>query len=107
MEYLLDSAAPKIAPTVASTIPDTLKRQAIIAELGYAWWRFNAAARLEFIDPNTSLKDNHDEMVVSGALGCQLTQNRARVQLQYDHRSQSTGPALKDDTLFAQFQVKL
>ena len=46
-------------------------------------------------------------MVLSGALGWQLTQNRARVQLQYDHRTQSTGPALKDNTLFAQFQVKL
>ncbi len=106
-EYLMDSASPKTAPTVASTIPDTIKRQAIIAELGYTWWRFNAAARVELIDPNTALKDNHDETVISGALGCQLTQNRARVQLQYDHRQQTTGPALKDDTLFAQFQVKL
>ncbi len=107
VEFLMDSAAPKMTPTVASTLPDTTKRQAVIAELGYTWWRFNAAARVEFIDPNTAVKDNHDEVVVSGALGAQLTENRARVQLQFDHRTQTTGPALDDDTLFAQFQVKL
>ncbi len=107
VEYLMDSASPKTAPTVASTIPDTIKRNALIAELGYTWWRFNAAARVELIDPNTAIKDNHDETIISGAIGAQLTKNRARVQLQFDHRIESVTPALANDTLFAQFQVKL
>ncbi len=107
VEYLMDSASPKVLPTVASTIPATVKRSAFIGELGYTFMRFNAAARVELIDPNTDIKDNHDETVISGSLGAQLPGNRARVQLQFDHRQQSTTPALKDDVLFAQFQIKL
>jgi hypothetical protein len=107
VEYLFDSAKPKVAPTVDSLIPDTVKRMALIAELGYTWHRLNAAVRMEYIDPNTDLKDNRDQLIISGAVGCQLTKNRARLQLQYDHRDQLNGPALKDDTLFAQVQVKL
>lgn len=106
-EYLIDSATPKDLPTVTSVIPATLKRSAIIAEAGYAWRILNAAVRAEIIDPNSTVKDNHDETVISGAVGVQLPKYRARVQLQYDHRQESTGTALKNDTLFAQFQLKL
>lgn len=107
LEYLWDTAKPKDKPSVASTIPDTVSRTAFIAELGYALWMFNAAVRYEKIDPNTEIKDNRDESVISAALGWQLPRNRARIQLQYDHRAEVTTPALDNDTVFAQFQVKL
>ena len=106
-EYLLDSASPKDAPTVASIIPATLKRSAIVVEAGYAWWLLNAAVRAELIDPNSTVKDNHDETIISGAVGLSLPKQKARVQLQYDHRQETNGPALKNDTLYAQFQLKL
>lgn len=110
-EWLRDEAKPQQTPTSASTIPADINRQAIIAEAGYAFWRFNAAARFELIDPNTAVSNNEDQKIISGALGYQLVRNRMRVQLQYDHRAESKGTpgqaGLENDTVFGQFQLML
>lgn len=107
VQYLRDTANPKEAPTEPGTINSALTRQAIVAEAGYAWRRINAAARYELIDPDTSRTDDMDGQVMSVALGVQLPRDRMRVQAQFDHRQESSGAALKNDVLFAMFQLML
>lgn len=107
LEWIRDSAGPKSDPTTPETIPAKLTRQTVIAELGYVWWRFNSAVRAELIDPNTTVKDNRDETVVSAAIGYQIKGSRLRTQLQFDHRAEAALPAVLNDTLFLQFQFKL
>jgi hypothetical protein len=106
VEVLQDDAQPRALPTTPQTIPAKLTRRAIIAEVGYALYRFNAAARVELVDPNTDLKDNRDEKILSGALGYQVMRNRLRVQLQFDHRAENL-QQISNDTLFAQVQLML
>ena len=110
VEFLQDWAHPSKTPETPLTIPARLQRRAMIGELGYAFRHLNAAVRVEQIDPNTDVKDSRDEVIVSAALGVQAMRNRARFQLQFDHRAESQSSAQNDsenDTLFAQFQWKL
>jgi hypothetical protein len=111
VQYLRDTANPKEQPTDTATTTTALTRQAITAELGYAWRRLNAAVRYEKIDPDTSRDDDQDGTVVSGALGVQLPGERMRIQAQFDHRQEPYGPtikgasALKNDVAFLMFQL--
>ena len=110
-EYLRDEAKPQQQPTTVTTIPADVTRQAFIIEGGYAWWRLNAAVRYELIDPNTAVKDNTDQGIVSAAVGYQLMRNKLRFQVQFDHRAENKGTpgqaGLDNDTLFGQFQFML
>lgn len=105
VQYLRDTANPKDQPTDTATTNTSLTRQAITAELGYAWRRLNATVRYETIDPDTSRSDDQDGQVISAALGMQMPGERMRVQAQFDHRQEPNGPALKNDVAFLMFQL--
>ena len=106
-EAIMDQIDPLEQPTTGATLPETVGRRSMVVEAGYARGRFQAAARVELIDPNVATEDRIDEMVVSGSLGYQIMRNRVRAVLQYDHRQERFGPAVDNDTLFAQFQLML
>lgn len=106
-EYLQDGAEPLDQPAAAATQPAGIQRRAMLVEAGYRWQRFNAAVRWEQIDPDTARDDDRDEQVMSAAIGMQEPGQKIRVQLQYDHRRESNGPTVSNDTLFAQFQLQL
>ncbi len=106
-EYLQDGSEPRDQPTTAATLPASLKRRALLVEGGYRWRAFNAAVRWEQIDPDTAREDDRDESVLSTAIGMQEPGQKLRVQLQYDHRHESIGPTVVNDTVFAQFQLML
>lgn len=106
VEMVQDHAQPRTLPTTPQTIPAEITRRALIGELGYAYRRVNAAVRMELVDPNTDVKDNRDETILSAGAGYQVMRNRMRVQLQFDHRTEKLTP-VKNDTLFAQVQLML
>ena len=105
-EFLMDSATPVDQPTTPGALPTAKKRQAVIAEAGYAWHALNAAVRYEKIDPDKNVVDNQDQQIISGAVGWAVMRNRVRLNLQFDHRQESLQP-VSNDTLFAQFQFRL
>lgn len=107
VELMADSADPKDKPTEKATINAAVSHRAMLAEVGYSKWRYNVAARFQAIDPDTSVADEHDEQIFSGALGYQLRGDRVRLQLQFDHRVEAKGPGLKNDVAFVQLQLFL
>jgi hypothetical protein len=107
VEMLWSTTEPKTQPTAPGGVPAKVQRESMVVEGGYTHWRFNGALRAELVDGDTAVQDNRDEMILSAALGYQLPQNRVRVQVQFDHREERHGPAVDDDTLFLQAQVKL
>ena len=106
LEWLDDSAQPSNRPDSGATIPAAIERQALIAELGYAYGRGNIAFRFENIQPNSDSAAS-DERVFSSAIGYQLQRNRLRAQLQYDERIETAGHAVDNRSLFAQIQLML
>ena len=106
-EALWDRTSPQTQPTATGGLPDTVRREALVVEAGYAWWRLHTAARVELIDADTGIEDNRDEAVLSYAVGYQLPGNRLRVLLQFDSRMERFVPQVANDTLFAQAQLQL
>ena len=106
-EVLWDRTVPQTQPAATGGLPDTVRREALTVEAGYAWWRLHGAARVEMIDADTGIEDNRDEMVVSAAIGYQLPANQLRVLLQFDTRIERFVPQVANDTLFAQAQLQL
>ncbi len=106
-EWIRDNASPKDRPTTASTIPETLTREAISAELGYVWNKMTFAARVELVNPNTTVKNSDDEMWVSAAVGRTLVGNLLRVWLQYDHRREQAGLPFDNDSLLFKIMLRL
>lgn len=105
-EWIRDSAAPVDQPTTGSTLPETIRRQAISAELGYTWGRLGLAARADLVDPNLDVQNNDDELWLSGALTWHFVANQVRAQLQYDHRRERSGVPLANDTLLAKLLLR-
>ena len=106
-EYLADSADPKETPTEPATINASVSRTALIGEVGYTLKRGTLALRYQKIDPDTARSDDQDEQIMSVALSYQTPKERARLQLQFDHRQETNGPALENDVVFAQLQLFL
>ncbi len=107
VEALSEQAEPVDEPTEAATIPASTERRALVVEAGYVVDRLSFAARVELLDPNVDVDDHDDEMIVSVALGYHFIRNLLRVQLQMDHREERYGPAIDNDTAFAQIQLRL
>jgi len=106
-EWLADSADPKEKPTAPATLNASRAHSALVAEAGYTTWRVTVAGRFQQIDPDTSRKDSQDEQILSGCLSYQVPKDRVRLQLEYDHRRETSGPELDNDVLFAQLQLFL
>ncbi len=106
VEWIADEAKPVDQPTTGSTLPESIKRQAISAEVGYTYHRFGVAVRTELIDPNKGLDNSDDEMWLSAALTWHFLGNSARFQLQYDHRREMHGAVFDNDTLLAKIAAR-
>lgn len=106
-EFIQDSASPKDRPTTSATIPATITRQAISAELGYVWNKLTFAARVELINPNVDVENNDDEMWVSASVGRNFVDNLLRMWLQYDHRTENAGAPYDNDSLLFKIMLRL
>lgn len=108
-EYLYDSADPAQNPTTDATVPASVSRQALIAELGYLILRdeLGVTARFELLDDNMDLDNNGDQIVVTGGLQYYFHRHHLKAQLEYTHRTELEGVSLDNDSLLLQVQFEL
>lgn len=108
-EYLYDSAEPADQPTTDSTIPGPTDRMALAAEAGYllVGEELGLTARFEWLDDNTELDNNGDQIAVTGGLQYYFHRQHLKAQLEFTHREELEGIALDNDSLMLQVQFKL
>jgi hypothetical protein len=108
-EFLWNRTSPNATPTQETAQFATVQAVGAVAEAGYFIndLRIGAAARFEWIDPNTAVKDAGDGWVVAGGLNYLFAFDRLRAQLDYTHRQERYVPQIKNDTLLLQLQLAL
>ncbi|MEP7121062.1 MAG: porin [Byssovorax sp.] len=108
-EFISNHASPHDIPTQPTAQISTVQSLAMIGELGYMIVknRFGVNARFEWIDPNTSVKDEADSWLASGGLGYHVLHDFLKANLDFTHRQEIHGNSLKNDSLVFQLQLNL
>jgi hypothetical protein len=108
-EFISNHSSPHAIPTQASAQLSTVQSLAMIGELGYVLVknRLGINARFEWIDPNTSVKDEADSWLASGGLGYHVLHDFLKANLDFTHRQEIHGSSLKNDSLVFQLQLSL
>jgi Phosphate-selective porin O and P len=108
-EFLSNHASPKSVPTQPTTQISTVQSLAAVGEAGYVIVknRLGVSARFEWIDPNTSLKDESDCWLAVGGISYHVMHDLVKAQLDYTHRQEIHGKSLKNDSVVMQFQLNL
>ena len=106
LEWIRDTAEPVQAPTTAATLSETIKRQAMSAEVGMTRGKLGIALRADLVDPNLDIDNNDDELWLSAAVTWHFIANMSRIQLQYDHRHVLNGTPYDNDTLLAKIAMR-
>ena len=103
LEYVHDERAPLSQPTVASTLADTTVRTGLIAQGSLQLFGpVEVAVRGELVDDNAALQDVGD--VLSTAAGVHANWPRAKVGLDWYHRTERYGAQLSNDVGLASVQ---
>ena len=108
-EFISNHSAPHAIPTQPTSQISTVQSLAVIGELGYVLVknRLGVNARFEWINPNTSVKDEADSWLLSGGLGYHVLHDFLKANLDYTHRQEIHGNSLKNDSLVFQLQLNL
>lgn len=108
-EFISNHSSPHAIPTQPTAQISTVQSLAAIGEVGYVLVknRLGVSARFEWIDPNTSVKDEADSWVVSGGLGYHVLHDFLKANLDFTHRQEIHGNSLKNDSLVFQLQLNL
>ena len=108
-EFLWDQAEPERQPTQASAQLAKLERMGAIGEVGYVILphMLTVAARVEWMDPNTEIEDNGDQLVIAGGFAFHVWEDYAKVQMDFTHREELKGQSLDNDTFVIQLQLGL
>ena len=79
------------------------------AEAGYVVWkeRLGVTARFEWLDPNTSVKNESDSWILTGGASYHVLNDFLKAQLDYTHREERYGKSLKNDSVVFQIQLNL
>jgi hypothetical protein len=103
LEYVHDERAPLSQPTVSSTLADTTVRTGLVAQGSLQLFGpFEVALRGELVDDNAALQDVGD--VLATAAGFHATWPRAKVGLDWYHRTERYGAQLSNDVAIASVQ---
>jgi hypothetical protein len=108
-EFLTNHSDPRTVPTQPSGQIATVQSLAAIGELGYMILkeRLGVTARVEWLNPNTSVKDEADSVIAVGGVSYHVLHDLLKAQLDYTHRQELSGKALKNDSLVLQLQLNL
>lgn len=108
-EFLTNHTAPRTVPTQPSGQISTVRALAAVGELGYMIFRerLGVTARFEWLNPNTSVKDEADNVLIVGGLSYHVLHDLLKAQLDYTHRRELYGKPLKNDSLVFQLQLNL
>jgi hypothetical protein len=108
-EFISNHSSPHAIPTQPTAQISTVQSLAAIGEVGYMLVknRLGINARFEWIDPNTSVKDEADSWLVSGGLGYHVLHDFLKANLDFTHRQEIHGNSLKNDSLVFQLQLNL
>jgi hypothetical protein len=108
-EFVTNKSSPRTVPTQPSGQIDTAQSLAVVGEVGYMILkeRLGVNTRVEWMNPNTSVKDESDSIVAGGGVSYHLLHNLLKTQLEFTHRQELTGKALKNDSLVLQLQLNL
>jgi len=108
-EYLYDKADPTAQPATDPIVPGTISRMALAAEAGYLLIgeELGLSARAEWLDDNTALDNNGDQLAVGGGLQYYLHRQHLKAQLELTHRQELQGQSLDNDALMLQVQFEL
>jgi hypothetical protein len=108
-EFISNHSSPHAVPTQPTSQISTVQSLAAIGEVGYMVVknRLGINARFEWIDPNTSVKDEADSWLASGGLGYHVLHDFLKANLDFTHRQEIHGSSLKNDSLVFQLQLNL
>jgi hypothetical protein len=82
-------------------------RTAVNGSVGYVFLKnlLGVAARVEYLDSNTALDDESDQMVYAGTLTYYAIGHWVKAQIEYQHRQQLHGVAIDDDSVILGVQA--
>lgn len=108
-EFISNHASPHTIPTQTTAQISTVQSLAAIGEIGYVLVknRLGVNTRIEWLNPNTSVKDEADSWVLSGGLAYHVLHDFLKAQLDFTHRQEIHGSSLKNDSLVFQIQLNL
>ena len=108
-EFISNHASPHAVPTQTTAQISTVQSLAAIGEVGYVLVknRLSVNARIEWLDPNTSVTDEADSWLLSGGLAYHVLHDFLKAQLDFTHRQEIHGSSLKNDSLVFQLQLNL
>ncbi|GMV40571.1 MAG: hypothetical protein AMXMBFR64_22870 [Myxococcales bacterium] len=108
-EFLWDTAEPESKPTQGSTQLAKVERMSAVGELGYVVLprMLSLSARVEWMDPNTGIDDNGDQVAISAGFAFHVWEDYAKVQAEFVHREELNGPSLDNDAMVIQVQLGL
>ncbi len=108
-EFISNHSSPHTVPTQSTSQISTVQSLAVVGEAGYVIVkrRLGINTRFEWINPNTSIKDEADSWIVSGGLSYHVLHDFLKAQLDFTHRQEIHGSSLKNDSLIFQIQLNL
>ncbi|MCA9524584.1 MAG: hypothetical protein KC609_26640 [Myxococcales bacterium] len=108
-EFLFDQTEPTRNQNEAITLSARVRRMAAYAQLAYMIITkplgLELAFRAEWLDDNRSVKDEGDQIVLTGGLNIYFIRNVAKFQINYVHRLELHGQEIKNNTVFAQLSL--
>lgn len=103
-EWIEQTTEPEEKPTQATALPVKTKSRGATAQLGYTILAhyLEVAIRADYLDDNTEVDDEGDLLNIGATLSGYLMENRLKVQLYYEHRTELHGADLANDVLLLQ-----
>jgi hypothetical protein len=82
---------------------------AVVGEVGYVILasQLGVTARVEWIDDNTELDNNGDELIITGGLQYYFRRHHVKAGLEFTHRTELEGISLDNDSLILSLQLAL
>lgn len=104
-EVLWDRAEPQKEPTSSTnTVPTKVSRLSAQGSIGYIWKKWGLAVRGEYLNDNLDIKSEGDEVAIAGTFTYYIVKNFFKAQVEYQHRVELHGRALKNDAVLAGIQ---
>jgi hypothetical protein len=101
LEATMDKRDPLAQPTLAATLPGSVERRVLIAELtGFVWRdRLELASRFEQYDNNRSSEDFGDQRIITVGANLYFRGHDLKMQLNLIKRDELAGATLDDDAI--------
>jgi hypothetical protein len=105
-ELLYEKSNPKDVPST-DPVAGEVVRKGVAADLSVFLWRpyLQFAFRYEYFFDNDALPTFGQQRLLSGGLNVYFYGDRFKLQINYIHRDEVSGPVVENDIFFAQLQV--